>query len=73
MAASGDVGNDMGMQQAAKQLRTPRRPLPMIACTKEAGFDEFAPAREQFEKLMGELLLRLELTRTLEHMGRLSR
>jgi len=45
----------------------------MIACTKEAGFDEFAPAREQFEKLMGELLLRLELTRTLEHMGRLSR
>jgi hypothetical protein len=37
----------------------------MIAYTTEAGFDEFSAAREQFEKLMGEL--RSETTRTLEH------
>ena len=37
----------------------------MIAYTKNADFDEFSAAREQFEKLMGEL--RSESTRTLEH------
>jgi hypothetical protein len=37
----------------------------MIAYTQEACFDEFAAAREQFEKLMGEL--RSESTQTLEH------
>ena len=37
----------------------------MIAYTKEACFDEFAAAREQFEKLMGER--RSESTQTLEH------
>ena len=37
----------------------------MIAYTKEACFDEFAAAHEQFEKLMGER--RSESTQTLEH------
>ena len=37
----------------------------MIAYTQEACFDEFAAAREQFEKLMGER--RSESTQTLEH------
>jgi len=37
----------------------------MTAYTTEAGFDEFAAAREQFEKLMSEL--RSESMRTLEH------
>jgi hypothetical protein len=37
----------------------------MIAYTTQAGFDEFAAAREQFEKLTGEL--RSESARTLEH------
>ena len=37
----------------------------MIAYTKDAGFDEFAAAREQLEKMIGKL--RSESTRTLEH------
>ena len=37
----------------------------MVAYTTEVGFDEFTAAKEQFEKLLGEL--RSELTRTLEH------
>jgi hypothetical protein len=37
----------------------------MLAYTKEARFDEFSAAREQFDKLIGEL--RSESTRTLEH------
>lgn len=37
----------------------------MLAYTKEACFDEFSAAREQFEKLIGELSS--ESTRTLEH------
>jgi len=37
----------------------------MTAYTKEAGFDEFAAAKEQFEKLMGEL--RSQSARALEH------
>ena len=37
----------------------------MLAYTKEACFDEFSAAREQFEKLIGEL--RSESTLTLEH------
>ena len=36
----------------------------MIAYTRDADFDEFSAAREQFEKLMGEL--RSESRRTLE-------
>ena len=37
----------------------------MIAYTKEADFDEFAAAKEQFEKMISQL--RSESTRTLEH------
>ena len=37
----------------------------MTAYTNEAGFDEFAAAKEQFEKLLGEL--GSQSTRTLEH------
>lgn len=37
----------------------------MLAYTTEAGFDEFAAAREQFEKLIGEL--RSESTQNAEH------
>src|SRR5512139_3563483 len=37
----------------------------MLAYTPETGFDEFAAAREQFEKLIGEL--RSESTRNAEH------
>jgi hypothetical protein len=37
----------------------------MIVYPQEARFDEFAAAREQFEKLMGER--RSESTQTLEH------
>ena len=37
----------------------------IVAYTKEACFDEFAAAHEQFEKLMGEL--RSASTQTLEH------
>ena len=37
----------------------------MIAYTKDAGFDEFAAAREQLEKMIDKL--RSESTRTLEH------
>ena len=38
----------------------------MLAYTKEACFDEFSAAREQFEKLIGKLSS--ESTRTLEHV-----